>query len=65
MKTLKWHEAWEDVAESTLRMKVPGGWVYQMFISRNGAGPATCCFVPDPKRHDVAETGREDERGER
>lgn len=36
---------WEKVAKNTERLKVPGGWLYQ--VGSTGVS-VRLCFVPDP-----------------
>lgn len=54
------HTEWREVGKDTLRMRVPGGWLYRHvlhgrvtdFTSRTGSRSVlvteTMCFVPEP-----------------
>ena len=39
---------WETVEEGCLRLKVPGGWLVQIFdYTDNGGMSSAMCFLPD------------------
>lgn len=40
---------WEIVAEGTSRLKVTGGWIFQVFGPLESSPPAIC-FVPDMRK---------------
>lgn len=46
---MKFKREWEQVTETTFRMKVPGGWIIcDETINPDGTRSASICNVPDP-----------------
>jgi hypothetical protein len=42
-------EVWEYVCHNTMRLKVPGGWLYRHYGADGSDGGVAMCFVPESK----------------
>jgi hypothetical protein len=52
-------DEWEMVATDTERLPVPGGWLYQVRVSRASNISVALCFVPDAKADHMRELSRQ------